>query len=186
VSSFLFSNCHNTILTVPSSEILSTQQDTIDDLASRVGLELGRQQLLLATAESCTGGGIAEAVTRIPGSSAWFDRGFVTYSYESKVDLLGVKRETLLDYGAVSEQIAIQMVEGAIARSRAQVAVAVTGIAGPDGGLPDKPVGTVWFAWKFPKKSIISEVCHFDGDRNTVRTLTVAHALGTLMYHLAA
>jgi nicotinamide-nucleotide amidase len=158
--------------------------NSVDDLSSRLGLALKRQGLLLATAESCTGGGIAEAVTRIPGSSAWFDRGFVTYSYESKVDLLGVRRDSLLDFGAVSEEIARQMVEGAIGHSRAQVAVAVTGIAGPDGGLPDKPVGTVWFAWKFPKKSIISEVCHFSGDRQAVREQTVAHALAKLLHNL--
>jgi nicotinamide-nucleotide amidase len=158
--------------------------NAVDDLAARLGQALRKQGLLLATAESCTGGGIAEAITRVPGSSAWFDRGFVTYSYESKVDMLGVKREDLVDYGAVSEQIARQMVEGAIAHSRAQVAVAVTGIAGPDGGQPDKPVGTVWFAWKFPKKSIISEVCHFPGDRAAVRRATVAHALAKLLHNL--
>lgn len=159
--------------------------NVLDELSSRLGLALKRQGLMLATAESCTGGGIAEAITRIPGSSAWFDRGFVTYSYESKVDLLGVQRASLLDFGAVSEEIAKQMVDGAISRSRAQVAVAVTGIAGPDGGLPDKPVGTVWFAWKFPKKSIISEVCHFQGDRQSVREQTIAHALSRLLHNLA-
>jgi nicotinamide-nucleotide amidase len=158
--------------------------DSIDDLASRLGLALKQRGLVLATAESCTGGGIAEAVTRIPGSSLWFDRGFVTYSYESKVDMLGVERAALLDHGAVSEEIARQMVDGAIARSRGQVAVAVTGIAGPDGGLPDKPVGTVWFAWKFPKKSILSEVCHFQGDRESVRKQTVSHALRKLLHNL--
>ncbi|MBC7623280.1 MAG: CinA family protein [Aeromicrobium sp.] len=158
--------------------------DPRDELSLQLGLALKKHGLLLATAESCTGGGIAEAVTRVPGSSAWFDRGFVTYSYESKADLLGVRREDLLDFGAVSEEIAKQMVEGAIARSRAQVAVAVTGIAGPDGGQPDKPVGTVWFAWKFPKKSIISELCHFPGDRAAVRRATVAHALTKLLHNL--
>ncbi|MEI6738635.1 MAG: CinA family protein [Pseudomonadota bacterium] len=158
--------------------------DPLEDLAARIGVELHKHQLMLATAESCTGGGIAEALTHIPGASAWFDRGFVTYSYESKADLLGVGRESLLDFGAVSEEIVIQMVEGAIARSRAQVAVAVTGIAGPDGGLPDKPVGTVWFAWKFPKKSIISEVCHFKGGREEVRKQTVSHALTRLLHNL--
>jgi nicotinamide-nucleotide amidase len=158
--------------------------DSIDDLASRLGLALKQRGLTLATAESCTGGGIAEAVTRISGSSAWFDRGFVTYSYESKVDMLAVERAALLDHGAVSEEIAKQMVAGAITHSRAQVAVAVTGIAGPDGGLPDKPVGTVWFAWKFPKKSIISEVCHFPGDREAVRKATVSHALKKLLHNL--
>lgn len=164
---------------------MNSEINAIDDLASRLGLALKLHGLTLATAESCTGGGIAEAVTRVPGASGWFDRGFVTYSYESKADLLGVRRETLLDFGAVSEEVARQMVEGAIARSRGQVAVAVTGIAGPDGGLPDKPVGTVWFAWKFPKKSIISEVCHFSGDREAVRQQTVAHALSKLLHNLA-
>jgi nicotinamide-nucleotide amidase len=159
-------------------------EDSIDDLASRLGLALKKRGLLLATAESCTGGGIAEAVTRIPGSSGWFDRGFVTYSYESKVDMLGVERAALLDHGAVSEEIVKQMVAGAIANSRAQVAVSVTGIAGPDGGLPDKPVGTVWFAWKFPKKTLISEVCHFSGDRASVREQTVSHALKKLLHNL--
>jgi nicotinamide-nucleotide amidase len=163
---------------------MNSSLNGVDDLSSRLGLALKKQGLLLATAESCTGGGIAEAVTRIPGSSSWFDRGFVTYSYESKVDLLGVRRDSLLDFGAVSEEIAKQMVEGAISRSRAQVAVAVTGIAGPDGGLPDKPVGTVWFAFKFPKKSIISEVCHFSGDRQAVREQSVSHALAKLLHNL--
>ena len=158
--------------------------DPRDELSLQLGISLKKQGLLLATAESCTGGGIAEAITRVPGSSAWFDRGFVTYSYESKVDMLGVKREDLVDFGAVSEQIAKQMVEGAIAHSRAQVAVAVTGIAGPDGGQPDKPVGTVWFAWKVPKKPIISEGCHFPGDRAAVRRATVAHALAKLLHNL--
>ncbi len=153
-------------------------------LARRLGELLAARGAKLTTAESCTGGWIAAAVTHVPGSSAWFDRGFVTYSYESKVDMLGVKREDLVDFGAVSEQIAKQMVEGAIAHSRAQVAVAVTGIAGPDGGQPDKPVGTVWFAWKFPKKPIISEVCHFPGDRAAVRRATVAHALAKLLHNL--
>ena len=127
----------------------------ITTLSAKVGEALKARGLMMATAESCTGGGIAEAITRISGSSAWFDRGFVTYSYEAKVDLLGVKRESLVDFGAVSAETAHDMVEGAISSSRAQVAVAVTGIAGPEGGMPGKPVGTVWFAWKFPKKPIV-------------------------------
>ncbi len=171
-SQFIFSN-------------MDASLDPLEDLAARLGLALHKHQLMLTTAESCTGGGIAEAITRIPGASAWFDRGFVTYSYESKVDLLGVGRESLVDHGAVSEEIVKEMVEGAIAHSRAQVAVAVTGIAGPDGGQPDKPVGTVWFAWKFPKKSIISEVCHFEGGREAVRKQTVLHALTRLLHNLA-
>lgn len=158
--------------------------DRIARLADDVGQALKQRGLMLATAESCTGGGIAEAVTRVSGSSAWFDCAFVTYSYEAKTAMLGVHRDTLVDFGAVSEKTAHEMVEGAIARSRAQVAIAVTGIAGPSGGLPDKPVGTVWFAWKVPKKPIISAVCHFSGDRVAVREQTIAHALEELLHNL--
>ena len=160
-------------------------ENDITALSAQVGAVLKAHGLMIATAESCTGGGIAEAITRIPGSSAWFDRGFVTYSYEAKVDLLGVKRESLVDHGAVSAETVHDMVDGAISRSRAQVAVAVTGIAGPEGGMPGKPVGTVWFAWKFPKKPIFSEVCHFAGDRVAVRQQTVAHALTHILHNLA-
>lgn len=163
---------------------LAATDEDIAALAERLGRALKGKGLMLATAESCTGGGIAEAVTRIPGSSAWFDCAFVTYSYEAKTAMLGVHRDTLVDFGAVSEETAREMADGAITRSRAQVAVAVTGIAGPDGGLPDKPVGTVWFAWKFPKKPIISEVCHFSGDRVAVRSQTIAHALSKLLHNL--
>lgn len=163
---------------------MTTDTDEITPLAARLGTLLRARGLVLATAESCTGGGIGEAMTRIPGSSAWFDCAFVTYSYEAKTAMLGVNRSTLVDHGAVSEETVREMVEGAIARSRAQVAVAVTGIAGPDGGMPGKPVGTVWFAWKLPKKSIISEVCHFSGDRAAIRAQTVKHALHQLVNNL--
>ena len=154
-------------------------------LAGKLGAVLKSRGLVLTTAESCTGGGIAEAVTRIPGSSAWFDCAFVSYSYEAKTAMLGVHRDILVDYGAVSEETAREMADGAISRSRAQVAVAVTGIAGPDGGMADKPVGTVWFAWKFPKKPVISEVCHFSGDRAEIRNQTVVHALSKLLHNLS-
>jgi nicotinamide-nucleotide amidase len=153
-------------------------------LASRVGAALKGRGLMLATAESCTGGGIAEAITRIAGSSAWFDCAFVSYSYEAKTSMLGVHRDILVDFGAVSEETAREMADGAISRSRAQVAVAVTGIAGPEGGMADKPVGTVWFAWKFPKKPVITEVCHFSGDRAAVRNQTVVYALSKLLHNL--
>jgi nicotinamide-nucleotide amidase len=162
----------------------NSHDDQIAGLASDLGRLLKDRGLMLATAESCTGGGIAEAVTRVSGSSAWFDCAFVTYSYEAKTAMLGVHRDTLVDYGAVSERTAHEMAEGAIARSRAQVAIAVTGIAGPTGGLLDKPVGTVWFAWKVPKRPIISEVCHFQGDRMAVRRQTISHALAELLRHL--
>ncbi|MEO8103644.1 MAG: nicotinamide-nucleotide amidohydrolase family protein [Betaproteobacteria bacterium] len=154
-------------------------------LATQVGAALKGRGLMLTTAESCTGGGIAEAITRVPGSSAWFDCAFVSYSYEAKTAMLGVHRDILVDFGAVSEETAREMADGAISRSRAQVAVAVTGIAGPDGGMPDKPVGTVWFAWKFPKKPVISEVCHFSGDRAAIRIQTIVHALTKLLHNLS-
>ncbi len=162
---------------------MDNQEITI--LATQLGAALKGRGLTLAPAESCTGGGIAEAVTRISGSSAWFDCAFVSYSYEAKTAMLGVHRDTLLDCGAVSEETAREMADGAIARSRAQVAVAVTGIAGPSGGMPDKPVGTVWFAWKFPKKPVITEVCHFQGDRDAIRNQTIVHALNKLLHNLA-
>ena len=119
----------------------------MDILATQVGEALKAHGLMLATAESCTGGGVAQAITEVAGSSAWFERGFVTYSNLSKQQMLGVRESTLMQHGAVSEMTVREMVEGALKHSNAQVALAVSGIAGPDGGTPDKPVGTVWFAW---------------------------------------
>ena len=116
-------------------------------LAIDVGRALAVRKWTLATAESCTGGLVAGAITDIAGSSGWFDRGFVTYSNEAKVDLLGVRPETLARFGAVSEATVREMAAGALGRSRADIAVAVTGVAGPAGGTPEKPVGLVWFAW---------------------------------------
>jgi nicotinamide-nucleotide amidase len=157
-------------------------------LAESVGAALKQKSLMLATAESCTGGGIAEAITEIAGSSAWFDCAFVTYSYESKVALLGVSQTDLERFGAVSEPIVRQMAAGALARSRAHVAIAVSGIAGPTGGLPDKPVGTVWIAWANHENdrnnSIISKCYHFSGDRHAVREQTVGKALEELLHNL--
>ena len=124
---------------IRDEEILAAAQALADSLA--------QQRLLLTTAESCTGGGIAETLTGIAGASAWFDRGFVTYSNEAKLSMLGVLQSTLDRFGAVSEATALEMARGAISHSGAHVSVAVTGIAGPDGGTPDKPVGTVWIAW---------------------------------------
>ncbi len=133
--------------------------------------------IMLATAESCTGGWIAKTLTDIPGSSAWFDCGVAAYSYEAKQALLGVRPETLEIHGAVSEETAIEMVSGALARFGAGIAVAVTGIAGPDGGTPEKPVGTVWCAWKRRSGYATAELFHFAGDRDSVRRQTVAAAL---------
>ena len=138
---------------------------------------------MLATAESCTGGLIAAACTDLAGSSQWFERGFVTYSNAAKTDLLGVDTAMIARDGAVSESVVRAMAQGALARSHAQVAVAVTGIAGPGGGSADKPVGTVWLAWATPQ-GLHSEVQHFLGDRATVRAAAVRHALHTLLERL--
>ncbi|WP_284426295.1 CinA family protein [Acidovorax sp. SUPP1855] len=134
---------------------------------------------MLATAESCTGGLIAGACTDLAGSSRWFERGFVTYSNAAKTDLLGVPTALIAAHGAVSEPVARAMAEGAVARSLAQVSVAVTGVAGPGGGSADKPVGTVWFGWSVEGQTH-SEVMRFAGDRAAVRAATVRHALARL------
>ena len=149
----------------------------VETLARRVGLALKRRDLMLATAESCTGGWISEAVTMVPGSSAWFERGFVTYTYISKREMLGVKGTTLARHGAVSEQTVREMAEGALRRSHAQVSVAVSGIAGPGGAMPGKPVGTVCFAWSVAGGPVRVETRHFRGGRATVRRRAVLHAL---------
>lgn len=139
---------------------------------------------LLATAESCTGGLISAACTDLAGSSNWFERGFVTYSNEAKTDMLGVAAALVTAHGAVSEEVARAMVQGAIQHSRARVAVAVTGVAGPTGGSRAKPVGTVWFGFMVDGQ-ISSERQHFDGDRAAVRSATVHHALQRLLQLLA-
>ncbi len=155
-------------------------------LAEDVGAELKRRQLMLATAESCTGGWIAEAVTMVPGSSAWFERGFVTYTYISKREMLGVREATLAEHGAVAEAVVVEMVAGALARSHAQVAVSVSGVAGPGGGTPGKPVGTVCFAWGRKDGRPRAETRHFSGDRESVRRQSVEHALKGVLALLAA
>jgi nicotinamide-nucleotide amidase len=138
----------------------------------------------MATAESCTGGLIAAACTDLAGSSNWFERGFVTYSNAAKTELLGVDAELIECHGAVSQAVARAMAQGAVAHSHAQAAVAVTGVAGPGGGSPGKPVGTVWFGWATPGGTV-TEMKHFDGDRAAVRQATVAHALARLLELLA-
>lgn len=140
---------------------------------------LMHQGWFLATAESCTGGLIAANCTELAGSSNWFERGFVTYSNAAKSELLGVDPALINSHGAVSEPVVRAMALGALARSHAQVAVAVTGVAGPAGGSAEKPVGTVWLAWATPL-GVFSEVQHFVGDRSTVRQATVQHALTRL------
>ena len=140
----------------------------------------------LATAESCTGGGIAAALTDLAGSSQWFDRGFVTYSNQAKQDMLGVSVATLTRDGAVSEATVREMVAGALAHSAAQVAVAVSGIAGPSGGSADKPVGTVYLAWQVAGAEPVVRCEHFDGDRAAVRSQTVESALRGVLHVLDA
>ncbi len=149
------------------------------ELAMQVGAALRQRGLLLATAESCTGGLIAGAITEIAGSSGWFDRAMVTYSNEAKGEMLGVSDECLRRFGAVSEETAKAMADGALQRSRADVAVAVTGIAGPGGGSADKPVGMVCFGWAIRGRETgaDTETQQFPGDRATVRQMTVRHAL---------
>ncbi len=139
-----------------------------------------QKKLFVATAESCTGGLISAACTELAGSSAWFERGFVTYSNDAKIELLGVDAGVISQHGAVSEETARAMVEGAIAHSKAQVAVAVTGVAGPTGGSRSRPVGTVWFGWSVNGQTSAERML-FAGDRAAVRAATVRHALDRLI-----
>ena len=155
--------------------------DRLHQLAEQVGARLQAQHLMLATAESCTGGWIAKMITDIPGCSAWFDCGMAAYSYEAKQALLGVRPETLTEHGAVSRETVLEMVSGALVTSGASIAVAVTGIAGPTGGTEDKPVGTVWIGWKRRGGYPRAEAFHFDGDREAVRRQTVAASLRGLL-----
>ena len=151
--------------------------ETLHALAQTIAEALAQRGQMLVAAESCTGGWIAKTLTDLPGSSAWFECGVVAYSYEAKEALLGVHPHTLEQHGAVSQETAIEMVSGALARFGATIAVAVTGIAGPSGGTPEKPVGTVWIAWKRRGGYAGAQVFHFDGDREAVRRQTVARAL---------
>jgi nicotinamide-nucleotide amidase len=146
-------------------------------LAERVGQALKAKGIMMTSAESCTGGWIAQAVTAVPGSSEWFERGFVVYTYISKREMLGVKAETLEAFGAVSLETVREMTEGALAHSHAQVAVSVSGTAGPGGGTPQKPVGTVCFGWGASGGAVQTAVMHFDGDREAVRRQAVVFAL---------
>ncbi|MGB9429993.1 MAG: nicotinamide-nucleotide amidase [Gammaproteobacteria bacterium] len=150
-------------------------------LAAEVGRRLLQRKLKLATAESCTGGWIAKCITDVAGSSEWFDRGFVTYSNAAKQAMLGVKEKTLAEHGSVSEATVNEMALGAVAHSGAQVAVAVSGIAGPDGGTPEKPVGTVWVAWAWPEGECAMNRYQFAGNREAVRRQAVAVALQGLV-----
>lgn len=153
----------------------------LEQLSAQVGAWLKRRGLRLATAESCTGGWIAQVITAMPGSSEWFERGFVTYSNEAKRELLAVSGRTLEQHGAVSEQVAAEMAQGALAASHAEVALALTGVAGPTGGSPDKPVGTVCFAWTARGAHPVTGRERFGGDREAVRRAAVVFALSLLL-----
>lgn len=150
-------------------------------LAAETGEWLSARQYMLATAESCTGGLVAAAITEIAGSSAWFDRSFITYSNAAKQEMLGVSPQTLASFGAVSEETVREMVQGALAHSQAHIALAISGIAGPGGGTPGKPVGMVCFAWMRRGGVPRCETCHFAGDRSAVREAATLHALRGLM-----
>lgn len=157
-----------------------TAQSDIEEEAARLGALLIAAGQTLATAESCTGGGIAQAVTAIAGSSAWFDRGFVTYSNAAKTEMLGVSPQLIERHGAVSECVVKAMTQGALVASSADWAIAVSGIAGPGGGSVEKPVGTVWLAWQQRGTLPIAECVFFEGDRALVREQTIKWALKVL------
>ncbi len=151
--------------------------DDLETLAEQVGAALKSRGFMLASAESCTGGWVGEAVTAIAGSSHWYDRGFITYTNESKQEMLGVSVATLAEHGAVSEQTVHEMVAGALKHSHADVALAISGIAGPGGATLEKPVGTVCMAWALRSGAGRVQTLHFDGDRGAVRRQAVSAAL---------
>ncbi len=157
----------------------------LEKLAQQLGAALLARGECLTAAESCTGGWLAQSVTAIAGSSAWFDRGFVTYSNAAKVEMLGVPETTLERHGAVSEATARAMAQGALAHSRADWSVGITGVAGPTGGSREKPVGTVCFAWAEKNAGCEAQVAHFQGDRAAVREQSVRYALHGLLERLA-
>lgn len=154
------------------------------ELAEQVGAALKMRAMMLVTAESCTGGWVGEAVTAVPGSSRWFDRGFITYTNEAKQEMLDVAAATLERHGAVSEPTVREMASGALNNSRGQVALAISGIAGPSGGTAEKPVGTVCFAWGFANGAVTSERRQFAGDRREVRRQAVEFGLRGLLERL--
>jgi nicotinamide-nucleotide amidase len=158
------------MLNIPTDHELCLQ-------AERLGEQLLKRQFMLVTAESCTGGWVGKIITDISGSSHWYDRGFITYTNQAKQDLLGVPAEILQAHGAVSEATARAMVEGALIHSQADVALGITGIAGPGGGSIDKPVGMVCFAWASRAGDVVSEKQSFQGSREAVRRQAVMHAL---------
>jgi nicotinamide-nucleotide amidase len=162
---------------------METEMSNILELATRTGRTLQSKNLILTTAESCTGGGVAQAITEIAGSSEWFDCGFIAYSNASKTEMLDVSAALIAQHGTVSEEVAAAMATGALANSNSHVSLATTGIAGPGGAVPGKPVGTVCFAWAMGD-NVHTERLVFSGDRQAVREQTVAHALQGLLRFL--
>ena len=161
---------------------MNSQETSIEELVQQLATKLIEKGWMLATAESCTGGMIAAACTDLAGSSQWFDRGFVTYSNEAKTEMLGVPAELIAKHGAVSEEVVRAMAEGAIRHSRAQVSIAVTGIAGPGGGSAEKPVGTVWVGWC--AASTHAQKIHADGQRHDIRSTTTRETLQKLIHQI--
>jgi len=160
---------------------MSPSEQELRDLAEQLGECLKTKGLKLASAESCTGGWLAKIITDIPGSSAWFTGSVVSYSNEAKQSLLGVNADTLAEFGAVSGDTVLEMSDGLFARTNADVAVSVSGIAGPDGGSEDKPVGLVWLSWGKRDKSVFANPFNFDGDREDVRKQSIKQALNNLL-----
>lgn len=156
-------------------------ENTINGLAEKLGAALKARGKMLTLAESCTGGMVAAAITAIPGSSTWFDRGFVTYSNAAKIEMLAVSAETIDTHGAVSLETAAEMAQGALAHSAAQVSASITGVAGPDGGSAQKPVGTVCFAWAGANFKLQTSVQHFQGDRAAVRQQAAIYVMTALL-----
>ena len=170
-------------ISLPPDNDVPGAKDLVE-LAEQVGAELKRHHAMLATAESCTGGWVAQVITSIAGSSEWFERGFVTYSNEAKREMLGVPAELIERHGAVSEEVARAMAQGALRRSRAQIALSITGVAGPGGGSEDKPVGLVCFGWARGNLTQVVETKRFSGDREAVRRAAVQHALQGVLAEL--
>ena len=155
--------------------------EELHQLASELGDKLKARGWMLATAESCTGGWVGQSVTALPGSSEWYERGFITYANDAKIEMLGVAPETLALHGAVSEETASAMAAGALAHSHAQATLAISGIAGPGGGTPQKPVGLVCYGWALADGTVMSSTCRLDGDREEIRSRAVAAALRGLI-----
>ncbi|HKX57016.1 MAG TPA: nicotinamide-nucleotide amidohydrolase family protein [Xanthomonadales bacterium] len=163
---------------------MNSMDEDITTCVAQLAYALQARGWILACAESCTGGWISKCCTDLAGSSAWFDRGYISYSYPAKTEMLGVTEQRLLQFGAVSAEIAADLATGALQHSGVQTALAVTGVAGPGGGTDSKPVGTVWFAWAIEGCAVQTEMQWFPGDRDAVRRQTVLHALRGLLQRL--